>query len=233
MKKIALISSIMVAILCITGCSNTKTESSANADGTTTAVAETNEQNEATTVTESADSVDIVVSEAEEVLQPVNESEPVDSQNNEENGYQVIESQDGYTVTFNPEYFIYEQGGEYEGKESIYIRCTIDETNSYENFIDVSTVEGYTAEDLINGMALQNDTEATPMHIVFANGEYDAFYCEKKVADAFIISYYAIPGKDKPYLVEVGSHIYSDDDEYAYRVAGVMENTFLDLKFEQ
>lgn len=63
--------------------------------------------------------------------------------------------------------------------------------------------------------------------------EYDTYYCEKYIADTFLVSFYAIDGKDAPYHIEVGSHIYSDDDEYAYHVAGVMEETFLSLEFEK
>lgn len=153
-----------------------------------------------------------------------------------ETEYSVIESADGYRLTYNPEYFIYEDGseGEYEGKDSTYLRCTIDKEHEYENYIDVSVVNDYTAKDLIEGIAFQNETEATSTHIVFANGkEYDAYYCERPIADAFYISFYVIDGKDAPYLIEVGNHIYSDDDEYAYYVAGAMEEIFLDLDFEQ
>lgn len=150
---------------------------------------------------------------------------------NEYPEYSVIESEDGYKVTFNPEYFVYDDSGEYEGKDSVYIRCTIDKENEYENYIDVGVIEDYNAKELIEGIAFQNETEATPMHIVFANGEYDAYYCAKNVTDSFIISFYVIDGKDAPYLIEVGSHIYDDDDEYAYYVAGVMEETFLSLEF--
>lgn len=151
---------------------------------------------------------------------------------NQEPEYTVVENEDGYKVTFNPEYFVYDNDGEYEGKDSVYIRCTIDKENEYENFIDVGIVEGYTAEELIEGIAHQNDTEASSMHIVFANGEYDAYHCEKYITDTFVLSYYAIDGKDAPYLIEVGNHIYSDDDNDAYYVAGAMEEAFLDLEFE-
>lgn len=47
------------------------------------------------------------------------------------------------------------------------------------------------------------------MHIVFANGEYDA------------------------YLIEIGSHIYDDDEEFSYYISGALEDVFLSIEFEQ
>lgn len=234
-KKILLIAMAVVMVVGASGCTTTKTVSYTDADGNTTTTTETSDNNGTTIVVESADSDGTVVSQ-EEVSEVFEEAvdEVVDEQGDDGIEYQVVESEDGYKVTFNPEYFVYDDSGEYEGKDSVYIRCTIDEENQYENYIDVGIVEGYTAEELINGIAYQNDTEeeASPMHIVFANGEYDAYYFEKHLTDTFLVTFYAIDGESAPYLIEVGSHIYSDDDEYAYYVAGAMEEAFLSLEFE-
>lgn len=233
-KKILLIAMAVVMVVGASGCTTTKTVSYTDAEGNTTTTTETSDDNGTTIVVESTDSEGTVVSQ-EDVSEAVEAvEEVVDEQGDDGIEYQVVESEDGYKVTFNPEYFVYDDSGEYEGKDSVYIRCTIDEENQYENYIDVGIVEGYTAEELINGIAYQNDTEeeASPMHIVFANGEYDAYYFEKHLTDTFLVTFYAIDGESAPYLIEVGSHIYSDDDEYAYYVAGAMEEAFLSLEFE-
>ena len=214
-KKLLSIVMVVVVITSLAGCTKTKTVTYTDENGNTTTTTTTN--GETTTVTESID--DDSISDIEPIAQ--------------ESEYTVVESEDGYRVTFNPEYFVYDNTGEYEGKESVYIRCTIDKENEYENYIDVNVAEDYTAEELIEGIAYQSGTEATTMNIVFANGkEYDAYYCERYITDTFKISFYAIEGKDAPYLIETGSHIYSDDDEYAYYVAGEMEKAFLDIELE-
>lgn len=226
-NRLLFITMAAAMVIGLSGCTKTKTVSYTDENGNTTTTTTTTDKEGTTTVTETTD--------ADESTN-VAESEHTDSDDEpiyQEPEYSVIESEKGYKVTYNPDFFVYENYGEYEGRDSVYIRCTIDKENEYENYLDVGTVEGYNAKELIEGIAFQNETEATPMHIVFANGEYDAYYCEKYVTDTFLMSFYAIDGKDAPYLIEVGSHIYSDDDEYAYYVAGVMEEAFLSLEFEQ
>lgn len=226
-NKIIFIAMAVVIVMNLSGCTKTKTVSYTDENGNTTTTTTTTDNGETTTVTENIDSEGNVTSHEEE-----ESASDIDS-SIQEPEYSVIESDDGYKVTFNPEYFVLEEGGEYEGSDSTYIRCIIDEENTYENFIDVGVIQDYNAKDLIDGIALTNDTEAISMHMVLANGEYDCYYCEKHVTDTFIISFYAIDGKTAPYLIQVGSHIYSDDDEYAYYVSGIMEETFLDLEFDK
>lgn len=232
MKKKTLVALTLIAILSITGCAATQNTADSNVDEKATSTTETKDENVTPTEAEknNSDEEPQLESETSEDFDEI--SDDFDDQGDNEIYYQTVESEAGYKVTFNPEYFVYDESGEYEGKESIYIRCTVDEENEYENFIDVQAIDNYTAEELIDGLALQNDTEAVPMHISLANGEYDAFYCDKMVADAFLLSYYVIPTEDNLYLVEVGDHIYSDEDEYAYKVSGIMEEAFLSLEFK-
>lgn len=223
-KKTILLTLALSVSISLVGCNNKKNTAQAVEN---TVAATTVSEN---IVTEKTEEEPVKISEKEE---PEIEDSDLISETDEFE-YETIESEDGYKVTYNPEYFIYDDTeGEYEGKDSTYIRCIIDKENEYENYIDVSIVKDYTAKELIDGIAFQSETEATPTHIVFANGkEYDAYYCERYIADAFMISFYAIDGKDAPYLIEIGSHIYSDDDEYAYYVSGAMEEIFLRMELE-
>ena len=71
------------------------------------------------------------------------------------------------------------------------------------------------------------------MHLCLAdNKEYDAYYCENKITDTFMISFYTLDTKAGKYVIEIGNHIYSDEDEYAYPVSGAMEEVFLELDFD-
>lgn len=146
--------------------------------------------------------------------------------------YQLIESPDGYSLSYNPEFFELYEPVETEGIDSTSLTCIIDEENKYENYIDVLLVTEYSAQDLVDGIALQTGGEVSETHLVLANGEYDAFCTSYNVSDTFCITTYIIPSNNGAYKIEIGSHIYSDEDEYAYPVSGALDDVLLSMEFD-
>lgn len=233
MKKKVLLSLLIGSLaLSFTGCMKTETITYTDENGNQVTKTETKDKLGLITFSEyntaESNSPDEDIQEEAVIEEDVTDDIlPMD-----EREYVTLSSDDGYTVTYDSEYFTYDTDGEYEGHDSIYIRCTVDKDNEYENYIDVSVAKDYDAKELIEGIAFQNETEVVPMHIVFANNkEYDAYYCTKYITDTFLMSFYAFDGPEAPYVIEIGSHIYDDDDEYAYYVSGIMEETFLNLEF--
>lgn len=147
--------------------------------------------------------------------------------------YSEFESDEGYKITYNPNWIELIEYDDADLDDSAYFRCFIDEENMYENYMSVRLVTDYTADELIAGIAHQNDTEAMEGSVIFADGnEYYGYICSYNVSDSFNISTYAFQGKNGAYAIEIGSHIYSDDDEYAYRVPGAMEELFLSVELD-
>ena len=154
---------------------------------------------------------------------------------NQEPEYSVVESDEGYRVTYNPDWIEYVDDVDADIDDSVYFRCIIDEENMYENYMDVRLVTDYTAEDFIAGIAHQSGSDSTETfegEISFANATYHGYGCTEVITDTFNITTYAFQSKNGAYVIEIGSHIYSDDDEYAYKVSGAMEELFLTVELD-
>ena len=153
----------------------------------------------------------------------------------EEPEYSEFESNEGYKITYNPDSIELVDNTDPDLDDSAYFRCILDKENMYENYMDVRLVTDYTANELITGIAHQSGSDSTETFegdISFANDTYYAYGCEEKITDTFIITTYAFQGKNGAYVIEIGSHIYDDDDDYAYRVPGAMEELFLSVELD-
>ena len=154
---------------------------------------------------------------------------------NEEPEYSEYYSDEGYKITYNTDLIELVDNTDPDLDDSAYFRCILDEENMYENYMDVRLVTDYSADDFITGIAHQSGSDSTETFegdISFANATYYTYGCEEKISDTFIITTYAFQGKNGAYVIEIGSHIYPDDDEYAYRVSGAMEELFLSVELD-
>lgn len=154
---------------------------------------------------------------------------------NGEAEYLEFESDEGYKITYNSDLIELVDDTDADLDDSAYFRCIIDEENKYENYMDVRLVTDYTADDFIAGIAHQSGSDSTETFegdISFANDTYYGYVCLEEITDTFIINTYAFQGKKGAYVIEIGSHIYEDDDDYAYRVSGAMEELFLSVELD-
>lgn len=96
--------------------------------------------------------------------------------------------------------------------DSMYFRCLSDLDNKYENYIDIKYENDYSAEDFINGLALQSGSDDVELsEFEFGMQSLLTKKCAYKASDTFKMTFYVIEHNDGAYVIEIGKHIYSEE----------------------
>lgn len=215
MKKLLL--SMLFVSLILVGCSSDKTNTeTANSTKEEVVVSE-----ESQTATASDVKEDVTEEVTEEV---VNDDEPELSEDFiDPIEYTDIENSDGIKVSFMSDTF---SRADYEtdSDNSITILCEVDPAHKNENYINLLYTDEFSADDLYEGLKLQG----TDINVIEDNATIDGIdgkVLQYQVSDDFQLTFFVLPHLNGAYKIEIGAHLYSDDeDSIAYQVSGVMDD---------
>ncbi len=88
------------------------------------------------------------------------------------------------------------------------------------NYISISINTDYRAEDLVEGLVLQSGTdEVISGTSTFGQTGLDSYYVVYNSAPDYNMQFTLVPVENGVMMIEIGSHIYDDEDDRAYRVS--------------
>lgn len=211
MKKLLL--SMLFVSLILVGCSSDKTNTE-TANSTKEEVVVSEESQTATASDVKEEVTEEVVNEAEPDS-PDDFIDPIE--------YTDIENSDGIKVSFMSDTF---SRADYEtdSDNSITILCDVDPAHKNENYINLLYTDEFSADDLYEGLKLQG----TDINVIEDNATIDGIdgkVLQYQVSDDFQLTFFVLPHLNGAYKIEIGAHLYSDDeDSIAYQVSGVMDD---------
>ncbi len=122
------------------------------------------------------------------------------------------------------EYTDIETSNETDSDNSITILCDLDPAHRNENYINLLYTNEFSADDLYEGLKLQG----TDINLIESNITIDGIdgkVLQYQVSDDFQLTFYVLPHLNGAYKIEIGSHLYSEDEEsMAYQVSGAMDD---------
>lgn len=209
MKKKVVLALMATAVLCMTGCTVTKT----------------------TEIVETPVAQEEVI---EEEVADISEESEIDISEAEENGdIEIAEFEDdnAYRISYSEDF--YEETENADIDDSMLVKCAIDKEHENENYIDVMYQDEYSYEEYLEGITLQSGTDDVYVDKVsFGRQGIEADLVTYNIGDDFNMCFYIIPHNEGCYVVEIGSHIYGEDDEeLAYRISGAMEEVVDSIEF--
>ncbi len=211
MKKLLL--SMLFVSLILVGCSSDKANSE-TANSTKEEVVVSEESQTATASDVKEEVTEEVVNDAEPDS-PDDFIDPIE--------YTDIENSDGIKVSFMSDTFS-RVDYETDSDNSITILCDVDPAHKNENYINLLYTDEFSADDLYEGLKLQG----TDINVIEDNATIDGIdgkVLQYQVSDDFQLTFFVLPHLNGAYKIEIGAHLYSDDeDSIAYQVSGVMED---------
>lgn len=141
--------------------------------------------------------------------------------------------EDSFSVSYSEEYFVEDESeGSLDG--STYLMCIVDEEHKYDNYIDIRFQNDYSAVEFYQGVKMSMGGDVYEENFYFGAQALEAKYLSFRPAQDQEVGVYIIPHADGSYVVEVGSHIYGDDEEdMGYRVSGAMEEVINSIEFDE